>query len=316
MGPAGSSTAKWQEWSLEHRKSIPEKLGKLIREFKERNHGSEPSRSWITEQIREQFQSRQERPSNLGKYSDRIELCVLHVTLLVWHGLFADFLIKFVSIEICPAAGNQFKFDALQCGHPFVIITDLLKKAGGGRLAAKLKSMWNEKAKSLDYRFRGLEVSIMCQTFHKMTESLLSTISVGQNRKLRAAKMRKLCFFHKAGSLLREIARDMSRITITEEILQNLEQNCRQYHTLNSWGVSDESADFSTKLTLLLAMLSLIEPGRSTINLAWVWVLHQCRDGSINMKLSNTSFQTPIHLKSGNRCFCMTKLFVITSQLN
>ncbi len=204
VGPA-LSMATWQEWSLEHRNSVPGKLAKLIQEFNEKNNGKEPSRSWVTEQLRERFQSRQEKPSNLGIYSLLIELCALHVSLNGWHDLFADFLVKFVSIEICPPSSNVHKFQSLACDHPFVIIAEILKNAGGGRLVAKLTSMWNEKAKSLDYRFRGLEVSLMCRTFHKITESLLPRIAKGDNPKLREGKMKKLCFFHTADALLTEI---------------------------------------------------------------------------------------------------------------
>ncbi len=47
----------------------------------------------------------------------------------------------------------------------------------------------------------------------------------------------------------------MSRITVSQEILQKLEHNCRQYHSLKAWGVNDPSSDYFHQIDFTIGYL-------------------------------------------------------------
>ncbi len=225
IGPSGSG-ARWEEWASAVRFEIPARLAKEVDRFVQKNKGREPARNWVTGKLAE-WGFRQEREPPLGSLSESFELCALHVLLNGWHDFFADFLLDFVVAKLC-AGRSKGKFASLESTHPFSIVVGILLESGGQRLANSLKTMWDQKAKSLDYRFRGQEVVVMCQTFHKLTEHLRHHVSTVNEW------MMELLLFHRLGYLLREIARDMSRVHVSEEILHQLESNCRTYHTLKA----------------------------------------------------------------------------------
>ncbi len=224
VGPSGSG-AEWEEWSMKLRFEIPAKLAEELNIFVQKNK-REPGRPWITGKLAE-WGVRQEREPPLGVLSKFFELCCLHVALNAWHDLFADFLLDFVVGKLC-AGRSKSKFTSLDSTHPFSIIVGILLESGGQRLGNRLKTMWDQKAKSLEYRFRGQEVVVMCQNFHKLTAHLRHHVSTVNEW------MMDLLLFHRLGFLLREITRDMSRVHVSEEILNQLESNCRTYHALKA----------------------------------------------------------------------------------
>ncbi len=132
---------------------------KEIADFRGRNEKKPgPSHAYVTGTIcAKNVGTRIVQRSFLGHLSSFVEICVLHICLILWHNFLCDI---FHNVVVPFSGSTKTKVSELPTGHPLKRFLDAIGSAGMNKLRKKIEKSWNtaENTPKIVYKFRGEEV--------------------------------------------------------------------------------------------------------------------------------------------------------------
>ena len=217
FGPADQST--WRPWVYEERLQVATKVETKRNELDQTRLAESTKRTKLLNFIRT-LKSRQETPPLLGHLVDKIFAEPLHNGNNAWQQLHELMLAHANDKSRLPANCTD---PTKEPGCALTSHLNTLREIGATRLYKKVKKWCSQGRKgTLSYRFTGKETKKMCQRF----TSILEAISHDDDTPQQQLQISSFAFI---GLQLRDPISRFSRVTITEDVLQEIKGSCKRY---------------------------------------------------------------------------------------